>query len=62
MPDPRSYRYYYRRVSIGNTNISFVFIDTSPCISEYRSSDPYGWDPCGTMYVHRVLLVTSMTH
>jgi len=43
-------RYYYRRVSIGNTNISFVFIDTSPCISEYRSSDPYGWDPCGTMY------------
>ena len=43
-------RYYSRRVHIGNTNISFVFIDTSPCISEYRSSDPYGWDPCGTMY------------
>ncbi len=25
-----------------------VFLDTNPCISAYRSSDPSGWDPCGS--------------
>lgn len=44
-------RYYTKRVSIGDSNyISFIFLDTSPCVSEYRSSDPSGWDPCGTEY------------
>jgi hypothetical protein len=26
-------------------------IDTSPCITEYRSADRQGWDPCGSMFV-----------
>jgi len=25
--------------------ITWVFIDSSPCIAEYRSDDPSGWDP-----------------
>ena len=30
--------------------MSFVFIDTNPCVQAYRSSDPSGWDPCGTEF------------
>lgn len=43
-------RYYTRRVEIGKTGsyISFIFLDTNPCISDYRSSDQDGWDPCGS--------------
>jgi predicted MPP superfamily phosphohydrolase len=52
-------RYYTKRVKIGttstatNTNneyISFIFLDTSPCIKAYRLTDPSGWDPCSTEY------------
>ena len=42
-------RYYTRRVEIGDTGsyVSFVFIDSSPCVSDYRSSSDEYWDPCG---------------
>lgn len=44
-------RYYTRRVPLSNTtSLSFIFLDTSPCVSEYRSSSPSRWDPCGTEY------------
>merc|ERR1712072_1519928 len=44
-------RYYTRRVQLEGTNYAtFIFLDTSPCISEYRSSDSSGWDPCGSEY------------
>ena len=46
-------RYYTKRMLIdadSQTYISFIFLDTSPCISYYRSSSPSHWDPCGTDY------------
>jgi tartrate-resistant acid phosphatase type 5 len=44
-------RYYTKRVAIGGGNhISFIFIDTNPCVSAYRADDPSGWDPCGTEF------------
>ena len=44
-------RYYTKRVQLAETvYMSLIFIDTSPCVSEYRSSDPTGWDPCGSQY------------
>lgn len=44
-------RYYTRRVKVAtDVYISFIFIDTSPCIKEYRSSSKKGWDPCGSEY------------
>jgi len=44
-------RYYTRRVSLtGTQSVSMIFLDTSPCVSEYRSSDARGYDPCGEQY------------
>eukprot|EP01035_Chromulina_nebulosa_P022907 gene22907-29673_t len=46
-------RYYTRRVTVdeaSSTYISFIFLDTSPCISAYRSTKQSGWDPCSTTY------------
>lgn len=44
-------RYYTRRVQISTgVYISFIFLDSSPCVAEYRSTDSSGWDPCGTAY------------
>ena len=45
-------RYYSKRVAIDGTNqyLTMIFIDTSPCVSEFRSSSASGYDPCGTMY------------
>lgn len=44
-------RYYSRRVQLEGSNYAtFIFLDTSPCVSEYRGSDPERWDPCGTQY------------
>ncbi|KAJ8613911.1 hypothetical protein CTAYLR_009575 [Chrysophaeum taylorii] len=43
-------RYYARRVAIGDTHIQFIFIDTSPCVQDYRDDSASGWDPCGTDY------------
>lgn len=42
-------RYYSNRLQLaGEHYLSLVVIDSSPCVSEYRSSDPAGWDPCST--------------
>ncbi|GAB5367208.1 hypothetical protein AAMO2058_001210000 [Amorphochlora amoebiformis] len=44
-------RYYYKRVQMSNSEfLSLVFLDTSPCVQEYRRKDRSGWDPCGTEY------------
>lgn len=43
-------RYYTRRIQLGKRSSSFmslIVIDTSPCISQYRSSNSENWDPCG---------------
>lgn len=42
-------RYYYERLVFPEVNISLVVLDASPCQSEYTSSDPSGWDPCGSV-------------
>jgi hypothetical protein len=43
-------RYYYRRITFpGKVNISLVVLDSTPCMSDYRSSNPRGWDPCGSV-------------
>uniref|UniRef100_A0A7S2XDA4 Calcineurin-like phosphoesterase domain-containing protein n=1 Tax=Lotharella oceanica TaxID=641309 RepID=A0A7S2XDA4_9EUKA len=43
--------YYTKRITVTDSvHISMVFIDTSPCVSEYRSSSSSGWDPCGSQY------------
>lgn len=47
MPD----RYYTKRVQLSGSNYAtMIFLDTSPCITEYRSEEQRGWDPCGSMY------------
>lgn len=45
-------RYYTKRQEIGGTGqfISFIFLDTNPCVADYRSADPAYWDPCSTTY------------
>jgi len=43
-------RYYYKRLVFpGQVNISLVVLDASPCQQVYRSSNPSGWDPCGSV-------------
>ena len=43
-------RYFTRRVSLGGgaAHATLLMLDTSPCVSAYRSSDASGWDPCGS--------------
>ena len=44
-------RYYTKRIALGGTgqhHLTLVVLDTSPCVAAYRSSDPSGWDPCGS--------------
>lgn len=41
-------RYYAKRVAVGTGHISFIFLDTSPCVSAYRGDDESLWDPCGS--------------
>jgi predicted MPP superfamily phosphohydrolase len=44
-------RYYTRRVTLAKGHfVTFIFIDTSPCIADYRSTNNKYWDPCGSMY------------
>lgn len=44
-------RYYTRRVQASSSQyISFIFLDTSPCVSAYRADNPSGWDPCSSQY------------
>ena len=46
-------RYYTKRVVVdaaADVNLSFIFLDTTPCIAGYRANDPANWDPCSSMY------------
>lgn len=44
-------RFYTKRIQLsGSKYATMIFLDTSPCITEYRSSTQSGWDPCGSMY------------
>jgi hypothetical protein len=45
-------RYYSKRLPLGGgaAHVSLLFLDTSPCVSEYRASDASKWDPCSTEY------------
>lgn len=44
-------RYYSARVELADERfLSFIFLDTSPCVSAYRSNASSGWDPCGDEY------------
>jgi len=44
-------RYYTQRVALSSSqHLSMIFIDSSPCVSEYRASSPARWDPCGSQY------------
>lgn len=43
-------RYYYRRLEFpGEVNISLLVLDATPCQADYVSSNPKGWDPCGSV-------------
>lgn len=47
MPD----RYFTKRLQMdSNHYLTMVFLDTSPCVSDYRSTNPANWDPCSTKY------------
>ena len=45
-------RYYTKRLPLADSgmHVSFIFIDTSPCVQDYRDSDASKWDPCGSMF------------
>ena len=44
-------RYFTKRLKLASgVFVSFVFLDTSPCVSAYRSSNTSGWDPCGSEF------------
>lgn len=41
-------RYFTKRLPLEGSNyMSMIFLDSSPCVQEYRSSSKSGWDPCG---------------
>lgn len=44
-------RYYTKRIKVDKTTktyISFIFLDTSPCVKMYRGTNQRNYDPCGT--------------
>lgn len=44
-------RYYTKRVEVGaGQHVSFIFLDTSPCVSDYRAESSSRWDPCGSEF------------
>ena len=44
-------RYYTQRIALSSSaHATFIFLDTSPCISDYRSENAAGHDPCGSQY------------
>lgn len=47
MPD----RYYTERIELASgVYMSMIFIDSSPCVLDYREDNPKYWDPCSTQY------------
>eukprot|EP00419_Tripos_fusus_P005720 CAMPEP_0172675278 /NCGR_PEP_ID=MMETSP1074-20121228/13179_1 /TAXON_ID=2916 /ORGANISM="Ceratium fusus, Strain PA161109" /LENGTH=404 /DNA_ID=CAMNT_0013492731 /DNA_START=43 /DNA_END=1257 /DNA_ORIENTATION=+ len=44
-------RYYMKRIQMAAGHfLTLIVLDTNPCISAYRASDPSGWDPCSTEF------------
>jgi hypothetical protein len=45
-------RYYNTRIPLasGTNYLSLIVLDTSPCVSGYRSDNPENWDPCYPKY------------
>mmetsp|Transcript_60892 Transcript_60892/g.181433 ORF Transcript_60892/g.181433 Transcript_60892/m.181433 type:complete len:412 (+) Transcript_60892:91-1326(+) len=44
-------RFYTKRIEMGaGQHLSLIVLDTSPCVSAYRSSSPSGWDPCSSEF------------
>ena len=46
-------RYYTKRLLVDaptQTYISFIFIDSTPCVLGYRQNNPSNWDPCSSQY------------
>mmetsp|Transcript_83243 Transcript_83243/g.258459 ORF Transcript_83243/g.258459 Transcript_83243/m.258459 type:complete len:346 (+) Transcript_83243:129-1166(+) len=44
-------RYYTKRVKLAaEQHLTFVVLDTSPCVSAYRASSKERWDPCGSEF------------
>lgn len=44
-------RYYSRRIALADgQHMTFIAIDTSPCVKEYRADNKDNWDPCSTRY------------
>ena len=43
-------RYYTQRLRLGGQYLNFIFLDSSPCVNEYRGTDRSRYDPCGTQY------------
>ena len=40
-------RYYSKRIQLNKNNYaSLIFLDTSPCVNDYRNNDSTKWDPC----------------
>ena len=44
-------RYYTKRIE-GDLGVfmTFIFLDSSPCVSDYRAASNVGWDPCGAEF------------
>eukprot|EP00747_Dinoflagellata_sp_TGD_P193379 gnl/TRDRNA2_/TRDRNA2_59459_c0_seq1.p1 gnl/TRDRNA2_/TRDRNA2_59459_c0~~gnl/TRDRNA2_/TRDRNA2_59459_c0_seq1.p1 ORF type:complete len:434 (-),score=71.37 gnl/TRDRNA2_/TRDRNA2_59459_c0_seq1:172-1473(-) len=44
-------RYYTKRVQLADSHyLTIISLDSNPCVSAYRSSDPKGYDPCGSEF------------
>ena len=44
-------RYYTERLQLTDGSyLTLLFLDTSPCVSDYRNSNPAYWDPCSATY------------
>jgi len=45
-------RYYTKRVKLSSNGdwLTLVFIDSNPCVQEYRDDNESGWDPCGDRF------------
>jgi len=44
-------RYYTKRKLVDaatNTYVTFIMLDTSPCVKMYRETNKKNWDPCGS--------------
>ena len=46
-------RYYTERITLDAKQEAYatmIFLDTSPCLWQYRNDNPANWDPCSTQY------------